>query len=819
MKKSSKKSFSYNGIFWKIFLCGTAAFILLIVLISSGFFGKMPSLAQLENPSIVEASEVVAIDGTSMGKYYRDRGNRSIVEYKDISKHVVHALVATEDKRFYNHSGIDAKSLFRAVLLFGSEGGGSTITQQLAKALLDQGSKNVVLRIIEKFKEWIIAIKLERNFTKEEILALYLNAVPFSDNVYGIRNAARTFFSKEPDRLNIEEAAVLVGMVNGPGMYNPRRYPKSAFERRNLVLNRMAENDYLGEAESSELKKKLIKLNYKKLDENSGLAPYFREIVREELKKWCKENKNPATGKPYDIYEDGLKIYTTINPRMQLYAEEAVAFHMPGLQKVLSAQNSVKTSRVWKGHENVLDAAMKVSERWKNAKEDGLSDDEIKRTFSKKVRMKIFAWNSKREKDTIMTPLDSIKYSRQMMQTAFMVMDPLSGEVKAWVGGIDFKNYKFDHANINTKRQVGSAIKPFLYCQAIEEAGFTPETQCEATAQYFDGYGWVPNENTGRGGTRSMASGLTYSVNEVAAYIIKQLSPKRFADFLKRINIQTPVEPYPSIALGSCDLSLYEMLWGYTMFPNNGYSTKPVYISRIEDKNGNLLQNFTTQMNQVISESSAYTMCKMMQGVVDKGTAAGLRGRLGASEMGGKTGTTNDNSDAWFFGFTPQLLAGTWIGCDDRFIRLESNLGMGGQAARPIYEYFFKKVYADKTLGIEKDVNFLQPESVKNEAMFDYMNMVDQAPPPGAEGTDQGNGNANEYLIQLDTNRVPVESQLNSDEQKILKEASKEKKTDKPDADKPAATTTGEVEEKKKKGILNKLFGGGKDKNNEEKKP
>lgn len=634
MKKSSKKSFSYNAIFWKIFLFGTAAFILLIVLISSGVFGKMPSLAQLENPSIVEASEVVAIDGTSMGKYYRDRGNRSIVEYKDISKHVMHALVATEDKRFYNHSGIDPKSLFRAVLLLGSEGGGSTITQQLAKALLDQGSKNVVLRIIEKFKEWIIAIKLERNFTKEEILTLYLNAVPFSDNVYGIRNAARTFFSKEPDRLNIEEAAVLVGMVNGPGMYNPRRFPKAAFERRNLVLNRMSENDYLDKAEASELKKKLIKLNYKKLDENSGLAPYFREIVRDELKKWCKEHTNPATDKPYDIYEDGLKIYTTINPRMQLYAEEAVAMHMPALQKVLNAQNSVKTGKVWKGHENVLDAAMKVSERWKNAKEDGLSDEEIRKTFTKKVRMRIFAWNSKREKDTVMTPMDSIKYSRQMMQTAFMVMDPVSGEVKAWVGGIDFKNYKFDHANINTKRQVGSAIKPFLYCQAIEEAGFTPETQCEATSQYFEGFGWVPHENTGRSGTRTMASGLTWSVNEVAAYLIKQLSPKRFVDFLKRINIQSPVEPYPSIALGSCDLSLYEMLWGYTMFPNSGYSTKPVYITRIEDKNGNLLQNFASQMNQVISESSAYTMVKMMQGVVDKGTAAGLRGRLGAAEMG-----------------------------------------------------------------------------------------------------------------------------------------------------------------------------------------
>jgi penicillin-binding protein 1A len=332
----------------------------------------------------------------------------------------------------------------------------------------------------------------------------------------------------------------------------------------------------------------------------------------------------------------------------------------------------------------VLDAAMKASDRWKSLKEDGLTDEEIRASFKKKVRMKVFAWNSKREKDTVMTPLDSIKYSRQMMQTAFMVMDPSNGEVKAWVGGIDFKNYKFDHANINTKRQVGSAIKPFLYCQAIEEQGFTPETQCEATAQYFEGFGWVPNKNTGRGGTRSLASGLTWSVNEVAAYLIKQVTPNRFVDFLKRINIQTKVEPYPSIALGACDLSLFEMMWGYTMFPNNGYSSKPLYILRIEDKNGNVLENFGYITNQVISESSAYTMTKMMQGVVDKGTAAGLRSRLGAAEMGGKTGTTNDNSDAWFIGYTPQLLAGTWIGCDDRFIRLESNLGYGGQAARPI---------------------------------------------------------------------------------------------------------------------------------------
>jgi penicillin-binding protein 1A len=315
----------------------------------------------------------------------------------------VNALVATEDERFYGHSGIDAKSVIRAIALFGREGGGSTITQQLAKALLGQGSRNIVTRVIEKLKEWIIAVKLERNFTKEEIIALYLNAVPFSDNVFGIRNAARTFFSKEPDRLNIEEAAILVGMVNGPGIYNPRKNPKYAFDRRNLVINRMAQNGYISESEASKLKVKLIKLNYKKLDENSGLAPYFREVVRDDMKRWCKEHKNPSTGDPYDIYQDGLKIYTTINPRMQLYAEEAVARHMPVLQKVLSAQSDVRSGRVWKTHENVLEAAMKVSDRWKDGKDEGLSDAEIRASFMKKTKMKIFAYNSMREMDTVMT--------------------------------------------------------------------------------------------------------------------------------------------------------------------------------------------------------------------------------------------------------------------------------------------------------------------------------------------------------------------------------------------------------------------------------
>ena len=617
-------------IFWRIFLWGFAVFVLVIALINFGVFGKMPSLAQLENPSITLATEVYGDDGTSMGKFFREKGNRSYVQYRDISPHVVNALVATEDERFYDHSGIDGKAVIRAVVLMGRQGGGSTITQQLALNMFAERATNPVERILQKAKEWIIAVKLERNFTKQEILALYLNTVSFSDNVYGIRNAARTFFSKEPDRLNVEEAAVLIGMLKANGTYNPRTNYKASFDRRNTVIDQLVRNGYLPQEKGTEIKKAPIRLNYKKLDQNNGIAPYFLEVIRDELKKWASENEN-QDGDNYDIYEDGLRVYTTINPRMQLYAEEAVARNIPTLQKALSAQKSLRTDAVWKGHENIIEAAMKASERWKNMKEEGISEEDIRKSFKKKVPMKVFAWNSNREKDSVMTPLDSIRYHREMLQTAFMVMDPLTGHVKAWVGGIDFKNYKYDHVNIRTKRQVGSAIKPFLYALAVEEYGFTPETQCEATAQYFPGSGWVPAKNTGRTGTRSLATGLTWSINEVAAYLIKQTTPERFAEFIKQINIPTKVEPYPSISLGSCDLSLFEMMWGYTMFPGGGFSTKPIYITRIEDKNGNVVARFDTQRKEVISQSTAYTMARMMQGPVDVGTAAGLRSRLGVA--------------------------------------------------------------------------------------------------------------------------------------------------------------------------------------------
>ena len=799
MKRSVK-------IFWKIFFGGFIAFVLLVLLASWGVFGPMPSLKKLENPSILQATEVFADDGTLMGKYYLEKGNRSNVEYKDISKYVVDALVSTEDERFYNHSGIDFKSTLRAVMLLGREGGGSTLTQQLAKALLDhEGKKSKAIRVIQKLKEWIIAVKLERNFTKEEIIALYLNAVPFGNNVYGIRNASLTFFQKEPDRLKVEEAAVLVGMLKGNSIYNPQRNYKAAFDRRNVVLRQMVKNNTLSDIEYNKLKALPIETNFKKLDENTGYAPYFREILREDLKTILKGIKKPD-GDTYDIYDDGLKIYTTINPRMQEYAEIAIAEWMPTMQKYLNATGNIKNGTVWKEFKNVLDAAMKNSDRWANMKDDGFSDEEIKRAFNKKIPMKVFAWNAKREKDTVMSPYDSIKYHKQVMQASFMAMDPVTGEIKAWVGGVDFKTFKYDHVNLRTKRQVGSSIKPFLYAQAMEERGFSPETPVEDVQQDFGSNRLVPATTkscTGR--TMTMASALAFSKNCASAYIMKQVTPKAFEDFVSRIGIPTDIGPHPANALGACDLSLYEMLWGYTVFAGRGFSTKPWYISRIEDRNGNVIVRFDYSVNrkEALNDVTAYKMVRMMQGTVDIGTAAGLRNRLGAAEMGGKTGTTNDNSDAWFMGYSPQLLAGVWVGCDDRFIRLNKNdtRGYGGTAARPIWEAFYKKVYADKKLGIDREARFSKPDNLELEMnSADPLNLLDSIPPPAAEGEDQ-KVNESDFEIMKSREYIGPES-------KPITDDDKDKKSKK-DTTTTQAVKIGEPqpEEKKKKGIFNKIFG------------
>jgi len=812
-KKRSSKAVVY---FWRIAFIGCAFLLLFILFANWGLFGKMPSIEELENPSASLASEVIAEDGTLMGKYYLE--DRTNVEFKDINKNVVNALVATEDERFYEHSGIDAYGLARAFAKLGRDGGASTITQQLAKNLFTDYSRNPITRIIQKVKESIIAIKLERNFTKNEIITLYLNTVPFSDNVYGIRNAAKTFFQKEPDRLNVEEAAVMIGMVNAPTLYNPRRNPKLALDRRNIVLDQMKRNKFLSENEATSLKRKTIVLNYKKLDETAGLAPYFRMVLGEEMKKWCKTHTKP-NGDKYDLYRDGLKIYTTVNPRMQLYAEEAVGKHMNYMQKILNAQSNIRNGSIWKGHENILEAAMKVSERWKNLKRDGMEDEEIKKTFYKKTPMRIFAWNNKRETDTTMTPYDSIKYHRQMLQAGFMVMDPLSGQIKAWVGGIDFKTFKFDHVNINTKRQVGSTIKPLLYGLAIEEAGLNPNSIVQDVQQNFGSLGLVPaTSTTCTGRSMTMTQALTWSRNCATAYIMKQLGtsgnegPKRFVDFLKRSNLQTKIEPYPSIALGSSEISLYEMMQAYSMFPGRGFNAKPMLIARIEDKNGNVIENMLpTQRKEVINEVTAYSVALMMQSVIKNGTGRSMAGYGLDGEIAGKTGTTNDNSDAWFIGYTPQLLAGAWVGGDDRFIRLNStDEGQGSRAALPIWAYFFSKAFKDPTLGLERNAKFVAPESMSNDVIYDYMNSPNTVA-PGAQGEDIGNGSSDDYSIPLDIEpeEIKAESDLPKEKVKPGVPTVEDKPVKKPEAENPT------TEPKEKKGFLRGIFGK-KDKKNKD---
>lgn len=797
-------------LFWRVFAGGIIAFLLLIVLANLGLFGKMPSLQELENPSILQASEVYALDGTLMGKYYTERGNRSNVKYRDLSRYAIDALIATEDERFYSHSGIDFKSTLRALATLGSEGGGSTITQQLAKALLAQGSKNKAWRVIEKLKEWIIAVKLEKNFTKEEILTLYLNAVPFGNNIYGIRNASRTFFQKEPDRLTIEEAALLIGMLKGNSIYNPVRNPKAALDRRNVVIGQMEVNKKITPEEAATLKAKPIELNYRKLDENTGYAPYFREILKEEIKEALKDVTRPD-GEPYSIYNDGLKIYTTINVQMQQYAEEALAQHMAMLQRNVNNRNSIKNGKLWKGKEAILERAMKESDRWRNLEDDGLSEKEIRASFNEPVKMKVFAWNAKREVDTILTPLDSIKYHRQMEQASFMAMDPVTGEIRAWVGGISFKTFKYDHVNIKTKRQVGSTMKPLLYTQAVEERGFTAETQLPNEAQYFEGNGWVPASKECKGGAGSMAAALAYSKNCASAYIMKQVGAKQFSEFMSRLNVPTPIPAFPSVALGSCDLSLYEMMWAYTIFAGRGFSTKPFAISRIEDRNGNVIKRFDFSANrkEVISEATAYTMARMMQGAVDVGTAAGMRVRVGAAEMGGKTGTTNENADAWFLGFTPQILVGSWVGFDDQFIR---NEGEASRMARPICEFFLGKALSDAKTGLEKEARFVVPAEMGNSLNSADILPSDLESTPGAEGYDMGVGNEEDYNLQA-TEYIGPESTPVKEEEGDKKQAAPIKRDTAQRS--PARNTNSEnsrpigapnEEPVKKKGLLKRIL-------------
>jgi penicillin-binding protein 1A len=706
--------------FWKWYFISAGVFALFILLLNFGWIGDMPDLDDIENPTASLASQVYAQDGTPMGKFYLE--DRISVKYRDLSPYLIQALVATEDKRFYDHYGVDGEGLLRAVAFLGSQGGASTITMQTAKNLFTDNwsTKNKLLRVIQKIKESIIAIKLERNFTKQEILTLYLNTVPFSENLFGVSNASRSFFQKEPDRLTVEEAALLIGMINAPTKYNPNRNPKLALERRNLVLNRMATQKYISQEQAEQLKALPVVTNFKKLDENNGLGPYFRMNLGEFMKKWCKEHKK-NNGDNYNLYKDGLKIYTTINPRMQYYAEEAVARHMSYLQKAFNQQNNIKNGTVWKDFNNLLELAIKQTDRWKKMKAEDIEDADIRKSFDEPVNMRIFAYNKNRFIDTTMTPLDSLKYHKQILQTGFLAVDPFTGEVKAWVGGVDFKTFKYDHVNQNTKRQVGSTMKPLLYSLAIEKSGFTPFSIVQDQQQSFDGYGMVPNTpKSCTGMSMPMAQALAESRNCASAYIMKQINPKgneaakEFVDYLKKCNIQTEIPAYPSIALGSAEISLFEMVQAYTMFPGGGYNAQPFFINRIEDKNGNVLESFSPQRRKVINEVTAYSVVNMMQGVISKGTGRSMYSfGINAQSIAGKTGTTNDNSDLWFMGYTPQLLAGAWVGADDRYIRFTDNyFGQGAHGALPIWAYFMAKVANDPACNLDPNASFDKPSGM-----------------------------------------------------------------------------------------------------------
>ncbi|MBX2887307.1 MAG: transglycosylase domain-containing protein [Ferruginibacter sp.] len=735
MKKSVR-------ILWTVFLSGVGLVTLLLLMANFGLFGKMPSMRDLENPEADLASEIISSDGVLMGKFYAE--NRSEVKFNEISPNVIHALIATEDERFYDHSGIDVQALARVIFTAGTKGGGSTITQQLAKMILGQGRGNVFIRSLHKLKEWIVAVKLEKNFTKDEILALYLNHAPWG-NVYGIRNASRTYFQKEPIDLKVEEAAVLIGMLKG-FIYEPIRHPKNAIDRRNTVINQMAvaKQKFLTPEEAEKLKAKPLITNYKKIDENVGIAPYFRVALAKSLKAWCSENKNPKTGEPYDLLRDGLKIYTTIDSRMQKYAETAVEKHMPVIQSKLDGYFKVgnREDRLWKGQDKVIESAMKFTERYKSLKEDGASNEEIMQSFHKPVPMKIFSWrgDKKHEKDTVLSPYDSIKYHKQLLQTSFAAMDPRTGEVKAWVGGINFKWFKYDH--VTAKRQVGSTFKPLLYTLAVTDAGYTPSTYIPGGPLTLGG----KTINT-RGGT--MANCLAWSVNGAAWHLMAVIGVKRTIEFAKQCGIKVEIPPYPSIALGAAEIPMLEMLQSFTMFPNKGYNTGPILVTRIEDKNGNLIHEFPiSQSKQVIGEADAYTMVRMMEGVIKMGTARRLNSYNIPAEIAGKTGTTNGNTDGWFIGYSPELLAGAWVGCEDPFIPIYTSNSGGSEMAAPLWGQFMQKVYDDSKTGYGKVLHFEEPTELQNDPIYADANFDDYFNSADSLMVDDESNNLNDFFKQ-----------------------------------------------------------------------
>lgn len=748
-KSRSERARLFTKWFWGIFGSLAGLFALLILLVAAGAFGRLPSFEELENPKSNLATEIYAEDGRLIGSFYVE--NRSYVDYEDLSPALVAALVSTEDSRYYTHSGIDFISLARVAfktIAMGQrgQGGGSTITQQLAKNLFPREElvyRNPFRMVVTKLKEWITAVKLEYNYTKEEIIAMYLNTVFYGSNSYGIKAAAKTFFDKDPSELNVQESALLVGVVNAPTRFSPVRNPERSLERRNTVMTRMYQSNYLSRNTLDSLKRLPIELKFTPVSHNDGIATYFREMIRNvmnmprptkkqygkdyeaELERWennpiygwCHKNTK-SDGTPYNIYRDGLKIYTTLNYDMQEYAEEALVSQLAAIQPRMDAQVR-RTGRLFlktsnEAAERIIQNAMRYTDRYRNLKEQGATKEEIEADFRTPVPMRIFTY--KGEVDTVMTPRDSILHHKQIMRGSFMAMDPNTGHVKAYVGGPDFKYFKYDMVK-QGKRHIGSTIKPFVYCFAIDYMGFTPCTMVPnlpVTLETDNMEPWQPKE-AGRveydGVLHPLRWGLARSRNNYSAWIMKQAKdPRAVADFIHQMGIHSYIDPVNSLALGPVDVSLFEMVGSYGTFVNKGVFTEPIFITRIEDRQGNVISTFVPTVSDAISEQTAYTMVQMLQNNVATGTAIRLRNVYGFRdvEIGGKTGTSQEGRDAWFMGVTPNLVGGVWIGCEDQSAHLVSG-GEGASLALPVFGEFMKKVYSDPSLGVRRSDKFYRP--------------------------------------------------------------------------------------------------------------
>ncbi|TKG93391.1 penicillin-binding protein [Puteibacter caeruleilacunae] len=757
MTKEKPNFTKYIRLFWIAFSISVLGVVLFFYLMAQGKLGFMPSFEQLENPKSVLASEIFAADSVVLGKYFYEE-NRTYTHYDEISPNMVNALIATEDVRFYKHSGIDLRGLVRVakgiVTRDKSSGGGSTISQQTAKLLFPRERNSNALKLaVRKFREWIIAVKLEKSYTKEEIISMYLNKFDFLNLAVGIQSASSIYFSTTPDALELHEAAMLVGMCKNPSLFNPVRRPELTMERRNVVLSQMLKYDYINKAEFDSLAALPLGLKYQKVDFKSGLAPYFREYLRTAINAskpdrkryaswqtqkfiedsiewetnplygWCKKNTKP-NGENYNLYEDGLKIYTTIDSRMQHYAENAVVNHLkldlqPSFDKKAEKELRHAPFSNDLGEESIqklLDRAIKQSERYRVEKEKGKNFKRIKKVFNTPVKMRVFTW--KGERDTIMTPTDSIKHYLGYLRSSFMAMET-NGYVRAYVGGPDYKHFMYDMAK-NGKRQVGSTVKPFLYTLAMQN-GLSPCTKVPNVPVTFDlpdGTSWTAKNSDKSdmdGKIVTLQWGLAHSVNQISAWVMKQFNPQGVVNVMKKMGIRSPIDPVPSLFLGTSDLTLYEMIGAYGTFANKGVYTQPIFVTHIEDKNGNVVARFSPERHDAIDENTAYLMVNLLQGVVNKGSGGRLRwhpvyGGLTA-QIGGKTGTTQNQSDGWFMGVTPQLIVGAWTGADIRSIHFEDlRFGQGANMALPIVGRFLKQVYADDKLPYSQDVKFEAPE-------------------------------------------------------------------------------------------------------------